>query len=276
MKLDVNMVFAHPVLAPGSSDYTESGFEGTFTMGVTGDMQLQIAAVLSLQCKDLQKLVDREIAATGFFVFCPDTYVDRLIDAPLGESVHNFDARDYFGTVKLQPVVWSLRELPDWSPTSVHAEFGGQLPLPSAAVLAFGDPSSFTVDRQRLRPFESIFTLASADHLSAGEFQVNVEREQITIYAAPATKAAIEEIRNSPFGRHMLLNAVYLPAVMQVLHEVAESPHRYEGFRWHRVFAAKCAAAGVVPGSGDLLQNAQRLLASPFGKIEANRERMFG
>ena len=61
---------------------------------------------------------------------------------------------------------------------------------------------------------------------------------------------------------------------MQVLTDIAEGG-ALESRPWYRIFRAKCAATGVDLTSSVPLRDAQRLLARPFSRIEAQAERLF-
>jgi hypothetical protein len=62
----------------------------------------------------------------------------------------------------------------------------------------------------------------------------------------------------------LLINAVYLPAVIEVLDLIGADAEQFSGRRWFSPFMAKCVARGIDPASGpSLLESAQLLLGSP-------------
>lgn len=221
MKLSSDMLFAHPVLSASSTDFRDSLFEADFTATLRTDDAISLEASIVLKCPDLTLLISTGGAGCGFYVICPQTYQNRLIEMAPGSKVHELTASDFFGTVRLRPVVWSKEPRVEWRSSLLHPEYGGVATFPAAAVLAVGEEYRFTVDRERLRPFESIFSLAALDDLPAGQIAVDPDLEKITIKTNPRTKESIEGIRNDTSGRAVLLSAVYLPAVMQVLAEIS-------------------------------------------------------
>jgi hypothetical protein len=67
----------------------------------------------------------------------------------------------------------------------------------------------------------------------------------------------------------VLLNGIYLTAVMDVLAILKDGDGIYEGKRWHTVFAAKIQHLGINITTGDILENSQTLLQSPFTRIQS-------
>jgi hypothetical protein len=276
VKLSNDMLFAHPVLSPTSTDFEDALFDADFAVTIGDGDNLDISASLALKCDDLAELLNSGGAGSGFYLICRQTYENRLVEMALGSKQYRFKASDFFGTIHLRPVVWSKQERKQWRSQFLHAEYGGVADFPAAAVLAIGDDQTFSVDRERLKPFESIFSLAAQADLVPGQIAVDTDAEKIIIKVHPQTKESIEGIRNNTIGRNVLLNAVYLPAVMHLLNEVAADPGRCESLPWFRIFQAKCAGAGIDHAHPDVLRDAQRLLGLPFLKIEAAKERLFG
>lgn len=275
MKITNDMLFAHPVLSPVSDDFQDAVFESEFAINLEDENVLLIDATVQLNCAELDQLLEHGGAGCGFYVVCRPTYQNRLIEMTPGTARHTLNANQFFGTVQLRPVIWSKEPKTGWRSRHLHPEYGGVADFPFAALLAVGSEYRFSVDRERLKPFESIFALAAGDELVKGEIAVDPESDKILIVVHPEIKDSIDNIRNDPRGRTVLLNAVYLPAVMQVLSDMGQGDRAFEGRAWYRIFTAKCAAAGVDPTNGNMLQNAQQLLDYPFGRIEEQKERLF-
>lgn len=275
MKINDDMLFGHAVLSPVSDDYHDALFNAEFVVNVEDDDQLDIEASIALNCQDLDQLLEVGGAGCGFFLVCRQTYQNRLIEMSPGKATHRLNAHHFFGTLQLRPVVWSKEARSGWRSRFLHPEYGGQTDFPAAALLALGEEQRFSVDRERLKPFESIFALAAVDSLKPGEISVDPDGEKITIGVHPDTKNSIDQIRNDPRGRVVLLNSVYLPAVMQLLSDMSGGTGNYEERAWHRIFMAKCAQCGFDPAAAVPLEHAQRLLGFPFAKIDEQKEKLF-
>jgi hypothetical protein len=207
MKLSDEMLFGHPVLSSTSNDYRDALFAAEFDVNIEDPDWLVMGATIRLNCTDLDDLLEDGGAGCGFYVICLDTYQNRLIEMTPGSASHKLNAHHFFGTIQVRPVVWSKESRTGWSSKYLHPEYGGQADFPAAAVLAVGDEARFSVDRERLRPFESIFTLAAHEGLQRGELAVDPEGDKITIFVHQDTKDSVDSIRNDQRGR-----TVYSPA----------------------------------------------------------------
>ena len=74
------------------------------------------------------------------------------------------------------------------------------------------------------------------------------EGDKITIQAELKTYNSIAHMRNTPLGRTILINAVYMPAVMDIASRIQTEGRSFEGKRWYRIFKAKCDDIGIDPG----------------------------
>lgn len=274
MKIDDDMLFGHPVLSHLTDDYMGGIFSCSFDVSLS-ENEVVLSADINLNCPELNALIEDGDAGCGYYLICPRTYMNRLVEMLPGSSSHPFPADQFFGTVIVRPAVWSKQPKAGWSSDFLHPEYDGSVDLPAAALLAVGDEFRFSVDRARLKPFETIFALAVGPDMEKGQIAVDPDEAKITIRAHPDTKASLEEIRNDTRGKIVLLNSVYLPAVIEVLGLLKGGGAGYEHKAWYRIFEAKCASLGINPTDSSPLRDAQRLLSNPFTRIEESREALF-
>ncbi len=273
MKVRNDFLFGHPVLRPEANDYVEGAFDAQF-MPVLRDEAVELRYELRLQNEDLRQLVGRGDAGLGFFIVNQPTFLNRLVECTSASGIEELRSGNLFGTVSLRPVVWAKKARRDWKHSSLHEEYGGITSFPAASLLAFGVEHRFTVDREQLRPMESIFLLASDPDVRPGEIRVDPEGAKIRIIVAPATKQSIEGFRGTDAGRNVLLGSVYLPAVMELLDQVRGEQGRFSEYSWFRVLEAKCVKHSISLDNASLLDAAQRLLQDPFVRIDALKDEL--
>lgn len=266
MKLNERMRYPHPVLSEFSSDYTTGGFSASFSHQVTDDDQLKIASDLSIDCDELRVLIENQKASAGYFVVCRPTYFNHLQPVPLGESEKNFELSQLYGAVSLLPIIWTLEDIENYSSPIIDAEFGKDIVIMKGAVIAMGSEFRFSIDQQKFKPFETIFDLAQSEDIKPGMIKVDPEGDKITILAEPRTYNSIADMRNILSGRTILLNAVYMPAIMDIVSRLQIDGPGLEGKHWYRVFKAKCDDMGIDPSDDTLspLEVAQDLLREPL------------
>lgn len=269
MKLSDRSRFPHPVLWSASGDYIGGhfhvDFEGQESLS-TGAVKLTYSSTLEQPA--VSRLLASGSAAAGVFVSCLETYYDRLLPINLPSGRLEIAAGLLKGRVVLRPVIWSTAEIALEDSASIHPEFGSDaITLSKGSLIAIADEAVIEVGREKLARIESIFALARNDEVPVNQFALVLDNEKVEICAAQNTYEKIYRLRATGVSQAILLNSVYLPAVMNVLACLQGAENQYEGKRWHSIFTAKLRHLEINVESDDLLEAAQRLLSSPFSAI---------
>lgn len=266
MRISEETRYPHPVLARDTGDFTTGEFDMDFIVRenlATGALTIEHSTTLTED--SIRNLVKTGEALVGCFVRCTDTYYAELRKMAWPCGCSDFAAGTLINRVTLRPMVWLKGSLRDWAPANAHPEFPQPINLGRGAILAVGEEQVISVVKAKLAPFESIFELTLSPNIPEGTFQVDIDQERITILADEKTHGAIMRLRGQADGKHVVMNSIYLPAVMEVLDALQNSAEgQYEARRWHGPFIARCDVQGVDPNAdGSILENAQKLLDGP-------------
>ena len=269
MKISNMTRFPHPVLSTETGDF----LDGTFSIDLTIEESLQMSQVavvysVTLSEPSLAEGVAQGRLGIGVLASCLDTYFSELIPFGLAPGKVTFEPGSLIGRVILQPVIWAKSALSKFELPNAHPEFGAvEWTFESGDVLGLGEERVLNVGREKLAQVETIFSLVEAPALSDDSLALLLDTEKVQILVATNIYQKLNQMRGIANGPPVLLNSVYLPAVMQVLAELTEDASGYEGRRWHRVFTAKCDHLGLAPDLDKLWTDAQLILNSPFGAI---------
>lgn len=150
----------------------------------------------------------------------------------------------------------------------VDPEFGGNTTIGKGGIIALGPEFRFSMDRKKYKPFDSIFELARSEDVPLNTVRVDHDQDRITITAKSETFTSISAIRDMNRGKDIIMNTVYLPAVIEVISRLQTGGMNVEGRKWYRIFKAKCDDLGVDPSSPNVspLELAQQLLRGPLAK----------
>lgn len=268
MKLNHYMRYPHPVLSDYSEDYVSGEFSCKFDQNITAGGELRLFSSLQIKNDNLIELIDTQAASAGYFLVCRRTYFNHLQVAPLGESEKFFDATRLFGGVIIRPVVWTLRKIDGLTSPLINSEFGENIPVEKGAIIALGPEFRFSMDQKKYKPFDSIFELARSETVTENTVEVDHEQDRITILAKDETYKSIAAIRDINRGKDMILNTIYLPAIIEVISRLQNGGVNVEGRKWYRVFKAKCDDLGMNPTDPNVspLALAQLLLRGPLRK----------
>lgn len=269
MKIDEDGRFPHPVLSRDTGDYSEGDFGIEITVEeLPYPAQVSVDYKVTLTEPTLRAAIADNRAAVGLFVTCRDTYFSRLIPLGLVDARFSFEPGTLIGRVTLRPMVWARKALAAFPIPNCHAEFGAvKIDLAAGSVIALDDEIAINVGREKLAQMETIFSLVEWPELTGGELSIHLEDDRIKILVASDIFQQVNSLRESAVGKPIILNSVFLPAVMEVLANLKDGANGYEGLRWHRVFTAKCEHLGIQIENADLWRDAQRLLEMPFAEL---------
>lgn len=266
MRVSEDTRFPYPVLSEGTHDYAEGTFDVDFVVEEkprTGE--LAVSYEVRLTEPSVRDLVVTGRANLGCFVRCQDTFFSdlRLLSFPRGRV--DFTPGSLLNRVTLRAFAWLKDDIPKWEPAGVHPEFAPPVAMKRGEIIAVAAESTISIGHAKFAALESIFELVQSDALGEASVRVDLEAEKITILASPVLYQQVNLLRGQANGAAVVLNAIYLPAIMEVLEVLHGGMEQYHGRRWFQPFMAKCDAKGIdVNVSGSQLERAQALLDRPL------------
>lgn len=271
MRLSDETRFPHPVLSPFSDDYLEGEFDVEFTIDETpATGALSLTYQVKVTDAAMAQLVNNGQATAGCFISCPDTYYNMLHSLSWPTGRLDFVPGSLLNGVVVRPVIFANDNIPKWDTGTINSEFDLPVDLLKDDLLALGEEHTFSVGQAKLAEIESIFELDFSDEVADGVIRVNLDADRITITTSRKTFDVIDLLRGQANGAPIVMNAVYLPAVMETLNELIREPGQYQGRRWYTPFAARCDVTGVKieDASLSILDAAQTLLESPIERLD--------
>ena len=270
---DTNIRYLHPVFAEHSGDYTSYTADITFSYEIDGDI-LIISSNIDLKNTYLLEKIKSGEMGLGYFVVCQDTMFNQLCKTDIGEHTQSLTHSSLFGVVEIRPVIFSNTSITDSRHQSMNDEFDDTVSFESASLTMIGSKHRFTIKPEKFQPFGSIFQLATKDDLQRGEIAVETEGDKIRILAETGTHLKLLEMRNKKQTRDLLMNAVYLPAVMETLNAIRAEEDGLEERPWFDVVLDKCKSIGIDIYSESLsvYTIAQSLMLLPVNRIFAFHE----
>ena len=269
MRISDGTRFPHPVLQETSDDFRSGEFHVHFEFTEIPDTgQLQASYKVDLTQTEILDLITRQMARLGCIIRCEDTYHVELrpLSWPSGEL--DFRPGSLLGRVTLRPIIWLASGLDEWDPGSIHEEFDPPVTLERGDIVGFGPEYVISVGQAKLQNMETIFELRRAEEMQEGSIEVELGGDRIGIRVDSRTYDTICVLRGQLHGGPILLNSVYLPAVMEVLDILGTEEGDFENRRWYRAFTARCDARGIdISSLESILESAQALLESPIRKL---------
>lgn len=261
--------FPHPVLRPNGNDFTSGEFDVRLEVEerpATGALTFRHEIVLTEP--SIADLVTCGQASVGCFVRCNETYYSELRELSWPSGINDFPPGSLLNRVSIRPVIWLKEDLQSWNPDTIHPEFMPPVSIERASVIAVGPEYVISVGLAKFTPMESIFELSAADDLPDGMIRIDPEADRIVILVAAQLFQTINILRGQATGQAVLINAIYLPAVIELLDLLSTDTDQFSGRRWFTPFMAKCDAKGIdLSTKPSLLESAQVLLGSPAREL---------
>lgn len=266
MKIKESTSYPHPVLTSWSEDIENASFDTKIVFQLDEEEnQVTIQCDVLLNQPDIQSLIENGSATFGCFIKCQDTGLRRLQPLGFPSGSQQFASGALIGKVQLRPMIWSTTQIVNYDPAGSHVEFTGGVDIDAGQILALDDEQVIEVTRPPLPPLESIFKIESSDDVSDGEFELDTADDRITILMPKATYELVQDLRTADEGtRAVLMNALYVPIIMEVLDQLRDGEEEFEQYRWLHPFRVRCEICEVDLSKPNLLNDAQKLLQQPF------------
>ncbi len=277
MLFDSAKTYPHPVLRPGSSDYTGTEFEVDIELDrLVGGTELRVVADFCLSDPDLLRLVDSGSAKYVLHVRAPKIHFRAAFDSIDPRIDCTFPEGRLHGHVVLSPFLVCTRRVSGFSAAGWHEDYVSlSFDVAPGSVLAQDAPKEYWVDTAEETAVGSIFTvgLSRERDLKAGMWRCRFSGEKVEIQMPEGDYERFVAARNRvnrTADAQYLMNGVYLPALVSVLQEGDRDEESHAGRRWYRALQAQLERAkclGFGEQAADRLLDAQRLLRSPFPRM---------
>ncbi|MDH5928878.1 hypothetical protein L8S13_21500 [Vibrio lentus] len=272
MKIKDDATYPHPVLRKYSDDYQTGSFDVEYHIDAKGN---SILCTVLLDEPHMAGLVNDNLAKIGVFVTCEPTSYKKFFELENVATPQRigFKPENFKGTVSLRAIVFSRQTILDYKPENLHEELA-DIPwmIGKGELLAFSPEKRFNASNAKLRPTETIFMFTKRKDIEEGVVRVNLEEEKIAIEVNSKSLDQISEMRATLTGMQLLLNGVYLPAVMEVLTQLSQGTGPYENKAWYSVFYDKCTSLGIDIAESSPLEDAQKILQQPLSLLFNNKE----
>ncbi|WP_160012477.1 hypothetical protein [Rhizobium sp. 18055] len=271
MQFDLLRAFPYPVLRASVDDYIDGDIQATIEFTESED-QLELTANVSfaLSVPEIVKEIEAGRAAYVVVFACRDTYFRKAVTSNTPKFSHGFPAGYIRGEVLIYPYVVAKTKIDDFSCKWINAEFGdGPFTFEQGSALALEVPQSVYIDRDAFKPISSVFQLIKGYDVPDNKWRVDPYNEKVSIFVSPDTKAKIDLARNDSSKKSILLNSIYLGAVIECVSLLKYEPEEVNDYRWAHIFRNRCAEMSIPLEKQSASSVAQELMKHPMKLIDA-------
>lgn len=274
MRFDENKAYPYPVLRAWSSDYSRAEFEVTLTpRRIAKTTAMQIGAVMELSDPDLLALVESKRAHYALLVHAPTTQHRSARTSFKKSFTARFSDGEIAKRVEARGVLVARQDLKAFRAKGWHGEYAEQtFDIPAGGVLAEDHPLVWEIDTAEEAPIGAIFYQQLREDLDDGQWACSLEEERVVLQLSANDHRRFNNARgsiSSAADLAIVMNSVYLPALVHVLHMADHETENYNDRRWFRSLDALLLDRGRPElGEGsDRIDDAQGLLEKPFATL---------
>jgi hypothetical protein len=272
MRFDKQKAFPYPVLRPLSDDYVDCDFQSTAIFSVDAEStEVGLEIIYATSSHEIVDEIGKGRAEYSSIISCRDTYFRRISRSKEPKQVVNFPSGMLRGEVKIESYVVVNEEIASYKSPDINSEFGkGPFAFSAGDILAEDDAQVFYIDRDLFKPVTSVFNLVKKDSLSGAEWTINPDEEHIQIEVSPEMKDKIDNARNDPKNKVILLNSIYFAAVMQAVQWLKDNAEQFEDKKWAQVMLKQAHNKGIDLANHEAFIAAQRLMQYPISLLDAH------
>lgn len=270
MKLDLAASWGYPVLRPNSDDYVNCEFQSSIKLFISDDLNdISTSYEVDISVPEIQLLLAEKRASCLIYVHCRNTWYGEVfsLDGPKGEF--KLPKSHIEGDTNFWTLVVATEAIPKYRSSKFHPEYDQAVfSIEQDQILAIAEPESHYISRDMFKSVTSLFDYSRNNNLSEGEWRVDIEGNRLVIEANDAQVRYFRSAENTRQGQSVVLNAVFLPALLQVINSFRDAPGQYEEKRWAQVLMNRLEEAKLA--HSEPLAAAQGLLRKPTTWLNKN------
>jgi hypothetical protein len=276
MKNNRNRTLPHPLLSPYSTDVSPNKFEFDCNekINITTDRDsFVISGHIRHECPDLDAHVAAGSAVFGLHVECSRTFYRAWFRQDGPEVKVNLPANAVRGRVELLAMCIANRDMPAYSLTGQHADYGGTtFEISTGDLLAVAPEVEFNayIDLDPIRKISSILDIKRSEDRATGPAQIDFNGDHIEVELVREDYQRYVELRQVPEVRGQLSANVVFPAVLQAVNHLArlspgELQEAKDNRRWCRCLAARLQQEKTQPDAAPeaVFAAVQQILKDP-------------
>jgi hypothetical protein len=231
-----------------------------------------------LKQTEIEKFLKDQDVALALTINCPQTYFyEHIALSNAEEQAITIDESAFLGPVYFSLIIKAVKPIEKFKPAGLMTGFSGlEFKIRTGDVVAVSDELVEVYELPEVKLDNSVFDLNELLSLAPYAFNIDIDGDKIAIGAGAEINKLIQmNMDSGPEGELKNLSAIYLPAVLEVLHEIKNEPQAHIGKVWYEAFEKSMRSQGfdIQSENWQPLEVSQVLLMSPYVELLGGKKK---
>jgi hypothetical protein len=231
-----------------------------------------------LKQTEIEKFLKDQDVALALTINCPQTYFyEHIALSNAEEQAITIDESAFLGPVYFSLIIKAVKPIEKFKPAGLMTGFSGlEFKIRTGDVVAVSDELVEVYELPEVKLDNSVFDLNELLSLAPYAFNIDIDGDKIAIGAGAEINKLIQmNMDSGPEGELKNLSAIYLPAVLEVLHEIKNEPKAHIGKVWYEAFEKSMRSQGfdIQSENWQPLEVSQVLLMSPYVELLGGKKK---
>jgi len=272
MRFDPRKSFGHPVLRNYSDDYIEASIQSSVELVSTEDAnEFELDYHVMVGVSELKKALKNQDVCLVISLACTKTlYSQTFVTYELAGS-RLIDMRDIRGDLNISVEMIASKTPFVIKSTKFHSEYGGgsgSYTLSKGDLVAQAEPLRVFIEKEVFQSVISLFEWSVNEETPNDEWRLDWDEGGIKIITSAKQREQLAIAENTPEGRAILLNSIFLPAMIALISSIIEG-EADEDFLWVKTIHTKLNSQGVtsITDQSNAVELAQKVLKTPLSAL---------
>lgn len=238
-----NQMFPYPTIQKGNGVYHKSDFKTKVEEPILENGRCKLAFELSVNNKDIQRLISEGKAAYAMQIECRLTYYRELITFSSQRYEHTLFGNQVEQKIELTSMIVAIQDIDDYSSDDLTELYDGEtISFSKGDVLAVGeeDVVFITKELDSLKKLSSMFYVMPNPSSDAKSMSLHYESQQIAILLPSQDATRFQQCKNDPDRKEALFSALFFPALIAVIEDIKSGEGAgYNDSRWYIMLEQK-------------------------------------
>lgn len=218
-----NRIFTYPVLSDEKDDYVNSKFSTEINYSKSGVNTLELKVEYHLECEEIQKLIDLDLAEFVLHVECSSTGYRRIFRSEYSNATCHIPISKVNSKVEILSLIVAKKDIENFYSNDFVDDFAGEkFNFRKATIIAYENLPVFelTKNYEEYNKGDSIFLIYKISSDEKEKMRVHLDAPKIKIGLGGDEHKLYVQLGNKPTFQPLFHSMIIFPALVYLFGEL--------------------------------------------------------